>query len=151
MEADGLRLAHTFRQPDAGPGGGSRSGRYAILSTCLDGDDVAAFCAVSARFSGVTSRRFFHRHAEADAFVTARPDRGGGALLVERWTAAGVERVRHADPAVGLASLGYHDGALAAVEQAGFLHRLDAGAGAPRWTWREQATTADRYRAASGR
>jgi hypothetical protein len=154
VDADGARLSHWFHQPDRG----ERTGRYALLSTCLDGADVAAFCAVSARFSGVTSNRFFLRRATPEAFVTSRVEEVGGeegetgeaverALVTETWTADGVARQRYDHPEAALAALGYHGEALTLVERAGFLGRGDDR----RWTWCEQVPPPDRYRAPSGR
>jgi hypothetical protein len=99
---------------------------YAVLSTCLDRDDVAAFCAVSARFSGVPDGRLALRRVTPAAVESLRllgPEDGfpRPVLAVHRQTADGVTVEPHDDPHAAFAALGVNDEGVRRARAAGLL------------------------------
>jgi hypothetical protein len=99
--------------------------RYAVLSTVLDRDDVRAFCAVSARFSGVPAGILNLRRTTPTACEAVRApaagDAPGTALLVRRRTAHDVHDEVFTDPDDAFGALGCAPEARRRAERAGLL------------------------------
>jgi hypothetical protein len=111
-------------------GHGRPSFRYAVLSTVLDRDDVAAFCALSARFSGVPDGRLALRRVTPTTVESVRllgPDDGHDrpVLAVHRLTADGVTVQAHDDPHDAFAALGVNGEGLRRARAAGLLDAMD--------------------------
>lgn len=124
FEADGWRLRHWFTHPDS-----FGSGTYNLLSTELDPDDVRAYCAVSAQFSGVRARSLFHKRVPPDGIVKARPGDDGRSLVVRRWTVSGeqVERIQVTDLDEAFAALGYGTHVRRLAERGGLVTSDEGG------------------------
>ena len=73
---DGDRLIHWFRHPERP----DVDGRYVILSTDLEVDDVRAFCAISRDFSGIPGRRLHARRFPEGELVNGHAVADGSAL-----------------------------------------------------------------------
>lgn len=128
LDREGRRFVHWYAIDGAGPDHRDRAATYVVLATDLDADDVAAFCAVAARHSGVQARRFFSRRFPDAAIVEARPDQDGTALAITRQEADGpATTIAHPDVDAALATLGYHPDGRRLVERAGLLRRTGDG------------------------
>jgi hypothetical protein len=100
--------------------------RYAVVSTVLDRDDVAAFCAVSARFSGVPDGRLALRRVTPTSVESLRllgTDDGHArpVLAVHRHTADGVTVEPHDDPHDAFAAFGVNGDGVRRARAAGLL------------------------------
>ena len=118
------RLTHTVE------GHGRPAFRYVLLGTNLDRDDVAAFCAVSARFSGVPDGRLALRRVTPTTHESLRvlgPDDGYPRPVpaVQRQTADGTTVEPHEDVHTAFAALGVHEAGVARARAAGLLAALE--------------------------
>jgi hypothetical protein len=117
LDADGHRLQHWGSAPWM-----SGRRRYALLSTVLDRDDVRAWCAISARFSGVPVTSLSFRRTTATGTETLRVhEDGSGLLYVRRRRSEGHRDETFTDPDAAFAALGCTPEARRIAERAGLL------------------------------
>lgn len=115
-DGPGGRLSHWA---GAGPAG---TCRYAVLSTVLDREDVEAFCAVSARFSGLRPGVLLLRRTTPAAVESLRvPGDGRTGLILRRRDGAGTTDTLFPHPDDAFAALGCNADARARAERAGLL------------------------------
>jgi hypothetical protein len=101
-------------------------GRYAVLSTDLDADDLRTFCEVM-RVYGMRALSLYHRRFTATELVDAGPSEDGSSLVLRRISATGETREPVTDADEAFAALGYSPAALDVAVRAGLVLRAADG------------------------
>lgn len=123
LVGDDGRLVHQYVRVHRTEGG---VGRYALLSTDLDADDLRTFCEIM-RVYGMRAQSLYHRTFTATELVDAGPADDGSALVLRRISASGQTTRAVIDPDEAFAAMGYGPAALAIAVRAGLVTRATDG------------------------